>query len=558
MKKSIIRITAIVLSMIFLLSACGSTNQDAGTTGAAENNAQSPASPANPASPASPAIPSSPAELPGANIDIGTVLSDEMLTIALESEPTSLFPALFTDSQATDQMINPCLYDNFAFLNTNTGEVEPRVATSWEWIDDYHMRLKIRDDVYSYGGYRVTAYDIAEAAKHTVEFGVNFTNFNMLDKDKIYAEDDTTLVLGTLDIYPTLPAMFYAPCWVPIISMEALEAQGGWDAAFRTPYMNAGRYFVDEWVEGQYVQLVRNDDYWDQGALPYYKYLRFVFTPDPTTRAMAVQSGSVDYAIRISGTQVDALTVAGITVDPVSSAVSFSFFMNTERAPFNDVNFRKAVQMLIDYDGVIQIGTNGLSEHVQTIIALSNPYYLRSFTGFPNEVDIDKAKELIAQTSYNGERLVISTEPSNAQVMEYVQACLIAGGLNVELQVLESASYRTEMASGEYDMNVVPADNSNLARVLNRLDGRVSTEISSGGTQYKNETTYALIDIARYTMDDSAREKALHELQQHIIDNAVMIGLYNTTEIHAHRSDIGTKYHLHMGHPLFWSTAPIS
>ena len=40
------------------------------------------------------------------------------------------------------------------------GEVIPALATEWEWVDDTHCRLKLRDDVVYTNGQTITADDV--------------------------------------------------------------------------------------------------------------------------------------------------------------------------------------------------------------------------------------------------------------------------------------------------------------------------------------------------------------------------------------------------------------
>ena len=71
--------------------------------------------------------------------------------------------------------------------------------------------------------------------------------------------------------------------------------------------LGTGKYVFSEWVEGQYIKLVRNEDYWNQDELPYYQEVMLTFISDNTSRAMAVQSGDADVALNLGTTQVEGL-----------------------------------------------------------------------------------------------------------------------------------------------------------------------------------------------------------------------------------------------------------
>lgn len=556
MKKKVFRLTSILLIALLLLSACGTT--DGGGTTSGPGNAGSNAGTGGGSVSPGPAI-----VQPGedAVVDVVTGISEETLVIAVESEPHTLAPHFGMEPDSTVNIIMDAINDSLIFTNSQTGRTEfSGVLTGVERIDDYRVRCFLREGLISYSGNTITAHDMVEVAKLAVELGQGGTNYIMIDPDKCYAEDDYTYVMGTFDVYPTFTDLF-AKYWLPALSIEDVNAIGGPEAAHRNPNVGCGKYFLDEWVPGQYLTLVRNDTYWNQDALPYYKYIKLVFITDAATRGMALQAGDVDYVLEVQGPQVDGLAAApGIFIEAVPANTAVGMFMNTSRAPFNDENFRKAVRMLIDFDGIIQIATYGYGQTAQTSFSRANLVYLRDYINYPDGGPfVDEAKALLAQTPYNGETIYYNVEPAYDEVAQYIQACLLEGGINMRINIIESSSFQPMMATGDYDVVSNPVYGFDLARILNRYDGRVPTDRASGGAQYRDdEEFFALVDVARYELDDAIRRQAYLDVQQYVIDKCIMFGLYCNVVFNAHRDDIRTAYHLTYGYAAIWSIAPLA
>ena len=554
MKKKLFTMVSIFLVALMLLGSCApAADGDQTTTGpGTSGTAPSPGT-----SSSGPSIVVPTLDVP----DVVTDVSEETLVIAADSEPPTLAPNFGIEPQSTTNIICDALNDSLIFTNTQTGELEfSGSLTGVERIDEYMVRCFLREGMVSYGGNVITAHDMVEVIKLTCELSQGGTNYIMIDPEKVYAEDDFTFVMGTYNIYPTFTDLF-AKYWIPAMSMADINALGGTDATHRNPNVGCGRYFLDEWVPGQYLTLVRNDNYWNQDALPYYKYIKIVFINDAATRAMALQAGDVDYVLEVAGPQVDGLaSTPGIFIEAVPANTAISMFMNTSRPPFNDENFRKAFRMLIDFDGIIQIATFGYGQTAQTSFSRANLVYHRDYTNYPDGGPfVEEAKALLAQTSYNGETIYYNVEPAYDEVAQYIQACLLEGGINMRINIIEPASFQPMMATGDYDVVSNPVYGYDLARILNRYDGRVPTENASGGAQYRDdEVFFAIVDIARYELDDAIRRQAYLDVQQYVIDKCIMFGLFCNVVFNAHREGIRTAYHLTYGYAAIWSIAPLA
>ena len=138
------RVLASILLLAMLLALCACSSVDT----------PSEFSTAEPTAPGSSAI------APGAS----TVASASKTTpadtfvYATNGEPGNLDPQ--NNAYLMGQIITNCIYDTLVTRNAETGEIFPALATDWEFTDDTHLRLSIREDVSFHNGDKLTVDDV--------------------------------------------------------------------------------------------------------------------------------------------------------------------------------------------------------------------------------------------------------------------------------------------------------------------------------------------------------------------------------------------------------------
>jgi len=128
-------------------------------------------------------------------------------------------------------------------------------------------------------------------------------------------------------------------------------------ASYRTGCVGTGPFRLKEWRKGEFIEYVKNPDYFVKGR-PYLDGLKFVVINEPGTRIAALRTGQVEVSFpnEVTKTNADQLRAAApkLVITPYSVNVNDNIVMNIKKPPFDNVKARLAVSHAIDRRGLIQ------------------------------------------------------------------------------------------------------------------------------------------------------------------------------------------------------------
>ena len=455
--------------------------------------------------------------------------SDETLTIALTSEPATLMPSP-SSAKESGVVIN-CMAETLVKWDSETGEILPNLA-DYEWIDDTHFRVTLKEGIYFQNGEELTTEDVL----YTFQVKNSFSSggFSTLNLDATEIEDDYNMVFETNGIWVQAPERFCQDNYT-ILSKKTLEAMGGTENTDLYPIegYGTGPYTFKEWVQGQYILLERNDNYWNTENAPYYKYMKFVFVNDAAARAMAVESGDVNVAMELPTSQ-GAIYEGNdaVSVYYLDTMLTGGIYLNCDREGLNNELVREAIWNLVDVKALNQLTGNGLGAECQTTISPYSIVYDPVPEGTVREVNIEKAKELLAEAGYgDGLTLEMSCMAVQQPQCEIIQENLRQGGITVNLTVNETPTHFDLLRSGNYDMDITDLSPMYYTENLRLVDGRISTDIVAGGCNYKDENFYPLLDDAYNAFDMDERIAAYKVCQDYMKEHYVFVGTNTTVKM---------------------------
>ena len=214
----------------------------------------------------------------------------------------------------------------------------------------------------------------------------------------------------------------------------------------------SGAYIVESHRAGTQTILRRNDA-WKGGELPYFRRIIVQTVPEVATRANLVERGDADLAIDLQPSDVAALEQRGrVKVVSVPQTNGFTHIsMNNTMAPFDDVNVRRAIAAALPYQDMFQAALFGRGRALFGAGWAGTPPDASFPQPMPLNTSLERAREFLRASGHpNGfsTTFTIGTgvsawaEPMAALVKE----ALARININVEIRKLPDAQFNTGQA----------------------------------------------------------------------------------------------------------------
>ncbi|MCF3934593.1 ABC transporter substrate-binding protein [Acuticoccus sp. M5D2P5] len=340
------------------------------------------------------------------------------------------------------------LYDSLIEY-TAEGEPVPSLATAWEIADDNtSVTVTLRDGVTFASGAPLTAEDVAATLEKASdpEKGKNvYPTTSIIDGWE--TPDEKTVVITFKSPVPTRQILDLLEFTMPI-------EKAGIDTVETVP-AGTGAYELENRAVGQGVTLTANADYWREGE-PVAETVTFTIFSDDASASAALESGSVDLVYGGSARSAKRLGDAGYTVFRGPGPLVQVFRINATHAPFDNAAFRQAFNHLMERDGMLRVAYAGIGEVVALPWAPASPAFDASFNDTYG-YDIDKAKALFAESGLSDAEmsdwtlLVNGTDEAAVILSQIVQGSLSEAGIDIELDVRESAEWIEALLGGDFD-----------------------------------------------------------------------------------------------------------
>ena len=333
------------------------------------------------------------------------------------------------------------------------------------------------------------------------------------------------------------------------VSMITEAAYNNSPDALATEPVGTGGYVLDttQTITGASYTFVRRDDYWqtdeeyitERNANYLKKLICKVYT-DTSTLATGLETGEIDITADLDTVGLELFT-DGTTVAPgyieladENNSFVHLLFNCAETSPCSDINLRQAICYAIDAAACAYsvYGNKG-----EVCYAPTNPNLDDSGEEFFYDeyfdYDVDKAKELLEASNYNGETIKILVLPrtsvSGSAVL--IQNYLKSIGIESELLEYEMSVYRTKRVeeNPEYDIELMGATAS---------DSHVYTSLKEfNAASYTNGLSRIMIpdDELKELFDEVASQKtnspeAVQALFDYVTDQCYVYGLYYSTD----------------------------
>ncbi|MFE0018975.1 ABC transporter substrate-binding protein [Mesorhizobium sp. NPDC059054] len=265
----------------------------------------------------------------------------------------------------------------------------------------------------------------------------------------------------------------------------------------------------------------RQSGWW--GGETYLDGVEFIdYGSDPNALASAFESGEVHANFETTGDQVAVFDALGLSRSEVLTAGTLVARFNVTKAPYDDQRVRKAMQLAVDNEAVLQIGYGGLgsvaeNHHVCPI----HPEYFE----LPKMTrDIAKAKALMEETGKIGfeHELISDDEDWHKNTADAIAAQFREAGFKIKRTVLPGSTFWNDWTKFPFSLTgwtMRPLGVQVLA--LAYRSGEAWNE-----TAFSNKEFDAKLSEALSIADVKKRQAVMGDVERILQDSGVIIQPY--------------------------------
>ena len=387
----------------------------------------------------------------------------------------------------------------------------------------------------------------------TLREGVKFHNGKPVEmKDLVYSVerrwkgDDTAAHLAALSVIDSVEADGN------VLTIVLSEPSNEFLAAVMNAYILPAEYtsqetapigtgpyrYVSRTVQDSLV-LERFEDYW--GTLGKLDKITFKILESADGLVLGLQSGALDLVAHLSSDQTVQLSSADFSIREGSMNLVQALYLNNAEKPFDDIRVRQALCYAVDKQAVIDLAFDGYGIPLGTSMFPSfSKYYDESLTDYYT-LNIEKAKELLAEAGYPDGFEMTITVPSNytphVNTATVLVELLREIGVKASVQLVDWSTWLEDVYGNRKFQSTVTgltSDNMTARKLLERF----GSEVGNNFTNYSNAEYDEILARALRATDDAEQTELYRALERNLTENAANVYLQDMADLVAVRTGL--------------------
>jgi peptide/nickel transport system substrate-binding protein len=455
------------------------------------------------------------------------------------------------------------MYELLTLFNpVEGGKPTPWLATGYEYSDDLlSLTYTLRQGVKWTDGEDFNADDVVFTFNMLKEFSAMDRGAVWQYLSSVEKVDDYTVKVNLSQVYTLLHELIGGNVYiVPEHIWSKIEDPVTFT---NTEPVATGMLTNVKAVNEQVLEICRNENYWQMGVdgkpLPYVDCMRMPVYPGNDPANFAAANGDLDWI----GNFIPDIESTFVAANPEKHFYYFwpggaavQLYMNTTKAPFSDIAFRRALSKAIDYDSVANIGMYGYTTPANaTGLGPRNEAWLsqaaldEAAAQGLNKFDPEAAKAALDEAGYvdaDGDNWRDNPDGSpisfKVQVVngwsDWVTSVQIMSqnfqdiGLNSTIDVLDFGVWLNNLQSGSFDTSIGWSGNGNTPYDFYRvviygpLIGSDGTANASLWGRWTSEESDKLLEAFVATADPDEQRAISDQLQMIYVQNVPAIPLF--------------------------------
>jgi glutathione transport system substrate-binding protein len=452
-------------------------------------------------------------------------------TVAMAGDAISLDPHDTNDNLSYG--IENAVYEGLVGFDKDM-KVIPVLAESWKpSADAKSFEFKLRKGVKFHSGEDMNA----AAVKKSFERVANPDNklkrnslFNNIEK--IETPDEYTVVFKLKEAFGAMLFNFAHPAG-KVIAPSGVDK--GKDELARNPKYGTGPFMFKEWVQNDHITVTKNANYWNKDGAAKVEAITFKPITESGTRVNGLKTGDLDFVLPVPPVDAQALKAdTHVKVNSVPSIYAFYMAMNVTKKPFSDLKVREALNLAIDREAIRKGLLRGFADPMTSVLAPNVGFYVKQ--GEEIKRDVNKAKDLLKSSGYNGEEVEIwhgnTTERKDLAAMIVAQlgeagfkaksVPMDNAALSTNLWTQDKSNSKVQLYLGGWSTSTGDADWA----IRPLLYGKSAPPVSYNVGFYDNAQVNKLIEDGLKTADPKQREQIYADLQKVIWEDKPWVFLY--------------------------------
>ena len=518
------------------------------------------------------------------------------LNLCFASEPETMDPGLNRTVDG-NVMINHLFEGLYKYVDSDpsgdgrngaTAELVPGQAAEEPTVTEnadgtYTYTFKLRDDIYWSDGEPVTANDFVYAWQRLVDpetaspyntiiaMVVNANEIINGEKDKselgVKAVDDKTFEATLTYNCPYFLDVCCFPNTMPLRE-DIVEGNATWTQDPST-YVTNGPFKMESWTHDAEIVMVPNENYYNAASISI-DSLTFALMDDANAQLTAFQNGDLNFMQNPPPDEVASLLADGTLIAGDYLGTYYACFNNSQ-APFDDVNVRKAFNLAIDRNYIVEMVTQAgeipagawVPESVVDAEGTDGPDFREVGGDFWStaeedyEANCEQARELLAQAGYpHGEGFpettyLYNTDDKHQAVAEALQQMWSTVlGVDVTLNNQDWNVFLETRSAGNYSIcrNGWIADYNDPVSFLDMF----MTDNGNNDAHYANPEYDAMMTTVLSDSDAAGRMELMHQAETLLCETDCAIApLYYYSQPYMVSDNVHGMFYTPLGNFIF-------